>query len=114
MSLSLDERRIAQIVERVVADLRPIGSQLDGSGASPSKAYQAADQRTGPATATGAGGEHVVFPDSDAAIEAHLGTRPVYVVRLGRDLAALQRDYRLVPVADVPMEMYEVVAEGTD
>ncbi|MEX1296793.1 MAG: DUF2723 domain-containing protein [Candidatus Limnocylindrales bacterium] len=54
------------------------------------------------------------YGDVAGAIEAHLDERPVYLVRLGRDLEALQRDYLLRPVADVPMEMYRVVAEGRD
>ncbi len=47
------------------------------------------------------------------AVEAHLGERPVYVIRRDRDLETLERDYLLVPVADVPMEMFRVLSEGT-
>ena len=54
------------------------------------------------------------YGDVNSAIETYLGERPVYVVRLERDLETLYRDYRLVPVPDVPMEMYQVLPEGTD
>lgn len=53
------------------------------------------------------------YGDLGTAIETFLGERPVYVIRLERDLVALAEDYRLRPVPDVPMEMYEVVPEGT-
>ncbi len=54
------------------------------------------------------------YGDVGGAVEAHLGDRPVYVIRLERDVADLMRDYLLTPVPDVPMEMYRVVPEGTD
>jgi 4-amino-4-deoxy-L-arabinose transferase-like glycosyltransferase len=54
------------------------------------------------------------FGDIEGAIAAYLGERPVYVIRLGRDVPILAEDYLLRPVPDVPMEMYEVVPEGTD
>ena len=54
------------------------------------------------------------YGDTVGAIEAHLGERPVYVIRHERELPSLMRDYLLVPVADVPMEMYRVLPEGTD
>ena len=54
------------------------------------------------------------YGDLGGAVEAHLGKRPVYVVRLGHDVEALRRDYLLLPVPDVPMEMYRLVPEGMD
>jgi hypothetical protein len=54
------------------------------------------------------------YGDVGSAVEAHLGERPVYVIRLERDVTDLRRDYLLTPVPDVPMEMYRVVPEGTD
>jgi heme/copper-type cytochrome/quinol oxidase subunit 3 len=54
------------------------------------------------------------YGDVGSAVEAHLGERPVYVIRLQHDVADLRRDYLLTPVPDVPMEMYRVVPEGTD
>ncbi len=64
MTLSLDERRIAEIVQKVVADLRPQGIQPDG---------QAAGTPTSPAPASptaAAGVQDGVYPDIDAAIAA--------------------------------------------
>ena len=46
-----------------------------------------------------------------AAIEAYLDERPVYVIRLDRDLKALEEAYLLELVPGVPMQMYRVVAE---
>ncbi len=54
------------------------------------------------------------YGDVEGAIETYLGERPLYLIRLERDRRALAEDYRLRPVPDVPMEMYEVVPEGTD
>ena len=64
MTLSLDERRIAEIVQKVVADLRSPGAgageaQAGPDGASPSAASTAQ-----------AGGIEGVYPDIDAAIAA--------------------------------------------
>jgi len=50
------------------------------------------------------------YVDVAGAIEAHLGERPVYVIRLDRDLPALREAYQLEPVTGVPMEMYRVIA----
>jgi aldehyde dehydrogenase len=64
MTLSLDERRIAEIVQKVVADLRPQGIQLDG---------QPAGAPTAPAPASPTvptSGQDGVYPDIDAAIAA--------------------------------------------
>ncbi len=64
MTLSLDERRIAEIVQKVVADLRPQGIQPDG---------KAAGTPTSPAPASptaAAGVQDGVYPDIDAAIAA--------------------------------------------
>jgi aldehyde dehydrogenase len=66
MTLSVDERRIAEIVQRVVADLRP----EDGQGlppVAPARTQQAAPQS---ASAPKAGSQQGVFPDVDAAIAA--------------------------------------------
>jgi hypothetical protein len=54
------------------------------------------------------------FGTAERAVAAYLGERPVYVIRHDRDLEALQRDFRLEPVPDVPMALYRVVPEGTD
>ena len=51
------------------------------------------------------------YGDVNAAIEAHLDERPVYVIRLDRDLKALEEAYLLELVPGVPMQMYRVVAE---
>ena len=51
------------------------------------------------------------YGDVSAAIEAHLDERPVYVIRLDRDLKALEEAYLLESVTGVPMQMYRVVAE---
>jgi aldehyde dehydrogenase len=64
MTLSLDERRIAEIVQKVVADLRPQGIQLDG---------QKVEAPTAPAPASPtlpAGDQDGVYLDIDAAIAA--------------------------------------------
>jgi len=54
------------------------------------------------------------YGDVADAIEAFLGERPVYVIRLDRDLQALREAYQLEPVTGVPMEMYRVIAERTN
>jgi len=51
------------------------------------------------------------YGDVSAAIEAYLDERPVYVIRLDRDLKALEEAYLLELVPGVPMQMYRVVAE---
>ena len=43
-----------------------------------------------------------------AAIEAHLGRRPVYVLRPDHQLATLQEDYELGRVEDVPASLFRV------
>lgn len=43
-----------------------------------------------------------------AAIAAHLGQRPVYVLRPDHQLAALEQDYELVRVEDVPASLFRV------
>jgi aldehyde dehydrogenase len=63
MTLSLDEKRIAAIVQKVVADLRPAQGQPGGSPASSNGATPAA----APVPATGSDG---VYPDIDTAIAA--------------------------------------------
>jgi len=44
----------------------------------------------------------------EVAIAAHLGERPVYVIRLERDLETLEEAYELTPVPDVPLDLYRV------
>ncbi len=61
MTLSLDERRIAEIVQRVVADLRPPESPQDG--AAPAAGPP-------PAAPPAAGGADGVYPDVDGAVAA--------------------------------------------
>ncbi len=51
------------------------------------------------------------YGDVAGAIEAYLQERPVYVIRLARDVQALDDAYLLEPVPDVPLEMYRVVTE---
>ena len=60
MTLSVDERRIAEIVRQVMADLRPSGAQLDGQ-----EPVEAAGKTTAPAQ-----GQEGVYADIDAAIDA--------------------------------------------
>ncbi len=73
MTLSIDERRIAQIVERVVADLRPelhpvrVQPSDQAEAATPPKA---AGQSPTPVPGGGAGELEGVFEDIDAAIAA--------------------------------------------
>jgi aldehyde dehydrogenase len=64
MTLSLDERRIAEIVQRVMADLRP--AQFQPNGQPPPPARTAQDARASLAK----GGQYGVYPDIDAAIAA--------------------------------------------
>jgi acyl-CoA reductase-like NAD-dependent aldehyde dehydrogenase len=70
MTLSVDERRIAAIVEKVVAELRPgplrPGTQPMEPG-EPGLVSSSTPTRTKPASAAGQGG---VFPDIDQAIAA--------------------------------------------
>jgi 4-amino-4-deoxy-L-arabinose transferase-like glycosyltransferase len=50
-----------------------------------------------------------------AAVDAFLGERPVYVIRLAEERERLEQVYRLTPVPDVPAELYRVdgpAAEG--
>jgi len=63
MTLSLDERRIAEIVQRVVADLRPPAATVDSQPA-------ATDSRPGPSPAAPTDSQQGVFQDIDAAIAA--------------------------------------------
>ena len=61
MTLSLDEQRIAEIVQRVVADYRGIGAPTPAPAARPEPTSPGA----GPAS-----GQEGVYPDTDAAIAA--------------------------------------------
>ena len=71
MTLSLDERRITEIVQKVVADLRSPGTGASGapasSGAAPSAAPSATPSAAPQVPAAGAEG---VYPDIDSAIAA--------------------------------------------
>jgi acyl-CoA reductase-like NAD-dependent aldehyde dehydrogenase len=64
MTLSLDERRIAEIVQKVVADLRPQGIQPDG------QLVEAPGAPTPVSPPVPAGDQDGVYPDIDAAIAA--------------------------------------------
>jgi aldehyde dehydrogenase len=64
MTLSLDEQRIAEIVQKVVADLRPPESK---PGALPASSQGASPSATSPVPAAGSEG---VYPDIDSAIAA--------------------------------------------
>ena len=64
MTLSLDERRIAEIVQKVVADLRSPGTGAGEAPAGPDGASPSA------ASTAQAGGTEGVYPDIDAAIAA--------------------------------------------
>lgn len=64
MTLSLDERRIAEIVQRVMADLRPPQAQPDAQPTPPAPAPQ------GVTPGSPEGGQHGVYPDIDASIAA--------------------------------------------
>jgi hypothetical protein len=44
----------------------------------------------------------------EAAIEAHLGSRPLYLIRQSDERERLEGDYALTRVADVPAELYRV------
>ncbi len=50
----------------------------------------------------------------EAAIAAHIGERPVYVIRLERDRERLEQAYELTPVPDVPAELYRVHGPGQE
>jgi 4-amino-4-deoxy-L-arabinose transferase-like glycosyltransferase len=50
------------------------------------------------------------YGTAEAAVEAHAGRRPVYVIRQERDLAALEASYRLRRVEGVPAALYRVEA----
>jgi acyl-CoA reductase-like NAD-dependent aldehyde dehydrogenase len=65
MTLSLDERRIAEIVQRVVSDLRPQGARLEER--EPAKAASEPWKAT---PASPVGGQDGVYPDIDGAIAA--------------------------------------------
>ncbi len=54
------------------------------------------------------------FGTVEAAIDHYLGQRPVYVIRLERDVDALGRRYALEPVPDVPVDLRRVVARKTE
>jgi aldehyde dehydrogenase len=70
MTFSLDERRIAEIVQKVVADLRPTSAQPDGQERAGGGGAAPKDGSPGPAR--GHGG---VFHDIDSAIAAAAGAQ---------------------------------------
>jgi acyl-CoA reductase-like NAD-dependent aldehyde dehydrogenase len=65
MTLSIDERRIAEIVQKVVADLRP-----PAVVASAPPATAASTNGTGPLPPAASGGQDGVYPDVDNALAA--------------------------------------------
>lgn len=54
------------------------------------------------------------FGTLEAAIDHHLGQRPVYVIRLPRDLEALQRRYVLEQGPSVGLDLYRVAGRRPD
>ena len=44
----------------------------------------------------------------EAAIEAYLGSRPLYLIRHADERERLESDYALTRAADVPAELYRV------
>jgi hypothetical protein len=56
------------------------------------------------------------YGTAQAAIDAHLGARPVYLIRLDRDLAQFRKDYVLQEVEGIPSEpsgtVYRVLPAG--
>ena len=50
------------------------------------------------------------FGTVEAAIDHYLGDRPVYLIRLDRDLEALRTRYELEPVPDLPLDLQRVVS----
>jgi hypothetical protein len=49
------------------------------------------------------------YTDSMGAVDAFVGNRPVYVIRLERELRALEERYELERVDGVPIDLYRVV-----
>jgi acyl-CoA reductase-like NAD-dependent aldehyde dehydrogenase len=68
MTLSLDERRIAEIVQRVVADLRPATGQVDGQTPASLASRPSVPPRS--TATTPVAGQAGVYPDIDGAIIA--------------------------------------------
>jgi aldehyde dehydrogenase len=64
MTLSLDEQRIAKIVQKVMADMQPAVARLEGSPASSNGAGP------GATSSVPAAGSHGVYPDIETAIAA--------------------------------------------
>lgn len=54
------------------------------------------------------------FGTVEAAIDHHLGERPLYLIRLERDLASLRERYELQPVPGVPLDLQRVVAHKAE
>ena len=101
MTLSLDERRIAEIVQRVVADLRPLGSQPGERQTTTTSASAKA------AAATPSSGQGGVYPSIDAAISAAAVAQ--------RHLADLPLERRAALIASVrktAMEEAQVLARA--
>ena len=54
------------------------------------------------------------FGTVEAAIERFLGVRPLYLIRLERDLEALRARYELEPVAGVPYDLQRVISRKAE
>ena len=54
------------------------------------------------------------FGRVEVAIDHFLGQRPVYLIRLERDLEALTTRYELEAVPDVPLDLRRVVGRKTE
>ena len=54
------------------------------------------------------------YGDTASAVKAHLGERPVYLIRQEPEIAILSQGFQLVPVGGVPIQLYQVVAERPD
>lgn len=54
------------------------------------------------------------YGSASTAIEAYLGRRPVYVIRLEDDRRRLQETYRLTPVPGAPADLYRVEEQSAD
>jgi aldehyde dehydrogenase len=101
MTLSLDERRIAEIVQRVVADLRPLGSQPGEHQATTASAPPRA------AASSPLSGQGGVYPNIDAAISAAAEAQ-----RRLADLPLERRAALIASVRQAVMEEAQVLARA--
>jgi len=101
MTLSLDEQRIAEIVQRVMADLHPTQSRSNGQPPVPVTTPQ--DPKAGLAK----GGQHGVYPDIDAAIAAAKAAQ----ARLA-DLPLERRTALIAAMRQAAMEHAPVLAQA--